>query len=371
MKIISPTGVLSNAVHSVTDLMAAQIRLRECMGQKTRRAVFHVGTQINGVPHIGTFVTHASAFKLAQIMRRHFNGLSAEVEFVALDNASHDTKTGQNGAVYQRAYAQMDEDGFVDNQIRQNYSPFFADLQRVTGTPYRIIRYSEQQSTPAFRKVFLDSLGHIQELGHVLAPATASLGIRLPSNKDGYAEKKSKHTRIIQTGDHFARFLCQGLDGTDYDATVTPDNGADQFLDLNTLYRNVVKESVLATPSDTLHVMIKGGDWSLATSLVDQGLNVLGVNSVCRPMRVFTPLITTVDGAKLSKTLLKENPAKMEGVPMRLLDMSRLKSEFTDYAECVCRFVDEITANPSDFFRAYNVSVIDQYIRDFRVGGPS
>jgi lysyl-tRNA synthetase class I len=183
MKIISPTGVLSNAVHSVTDLMAAQIRLRECMGQKTRRAVFHVGTQINGVPHIGTFVTHASAFKLAQIMRRHFNGLSAEVEFVALDNASHDTKTGQNGAVYQRAYAQMDEDGFVDNQIRQNYSPFFADLQRVTGTPYRIIRYSEQQSTPAFRKVFLDSLGHIQELGHVLAPATASLASPLAQGK--------------------------------------------------------------------------------------------------------------------------------------------------------------------------------------------
>jgi len=45
------------------------------------------------------------------------------------------------------------------------------------------------------------------------------------------------------------------------------------YLDLATLYRNLVKERALGRDTDTLHVMMKGGDWAFGCQLVDGALS--------------------------------------------------------------------------------------------------
>ncbi|WP_373921904.1 hypothetical protein [Streptomyces sp. T12] len=51
------------------------------------------------------------------------------------------------------------------------------------------------------------------------------------------------------------------------------------YLDLATLYRNLVKELALTNPREggILHVMVKGGDWVFGSLLIDEALQAVGL----------------------------------------------------------------------------------------------
>jgi hypothetical protein len=65
-----------------------------------------------------------------------------------------------------------------------------------------------------------------------------------------------------------ADFAAVCTDHGDYEVTVTADTSA--YLDLATLYRNLVKERLAARDHVTLSVMVKGGDWAYGCQLVDE-----------------------------------------------------------------------------------------------------
>jgi hypothetical protein len=76
------------------------------------------------------------------------------------------------------------------------------------------------------------------------------------------------------------------------------------YVDLATLYRNLVKERALGRDAGTLHVMMKGGDWAFSCQLVDGALGALGTPAPQMPIGIFTPQVLAPTGAKLSKSLL-------------------------------------------------------------------
>lgn len=71
-----------------------------------------------------------------------------------------------------------------------------------------------------------------------------------------------------------ATFTADCLDHGSYQAHIdSEDNHA--YLDLATLYRNLVKERTLGRDPRTLRVMMKGGDWAFCCQLVDGALGAL------------------------------------------------------------------------------------------------
>ncbi|MFJ8034652.1 hypothetical protein [Streptomyces sp. NPDC096032] len=81
---VSPNTVLANALGHAEDVIAPRLRLTG-----SRRVAFVVGTQINGVPHLGTSLVQSLSFAAAARIRERF-GVPVEVTFGALDNAPHE-----------------------------------------------------------------------------------------------------------------------------------------------------------------------------------------------------------------------------------------------------------------------------------------
>ena len=70
-----------------------------------------------------------------------------------------------------------------------------------------------------------------------------------------------------------------------YTATFTPTGGG--YLDLATLYRNMVKELAALAEADVLQVMVKGTDWMPGSLLVDGALQAVGLTRGRLPARLF------------------------------------------------------------------------------------
>ncbi|MQB02515.1 MAG: hypothetical protein GEU78_20315, partial [Actinobacteria bacterium] len=139
-----------------------------------------------------------------------------------------------------------------------------------------------------------------------LAPSHGVVHVRLPCPDCHWAEKRAERTQLITATGTAARFAAVCTDHGDYEISVNPEQpGSDNgYLDLATLYRNLVKERVAALDEVTLSVMIKGGDWAFGCQLVDEAFAQLAGPPA--PPRIFTPMVLTDSGAKLSKSLIRE-----------------------------------------------------------------
>src|SRR5919204_43819 len=109
--------------------------------------------------------------------------------------------------------------------------------------------------------------------------------------------------RLVSVDDDGAIFTAVCYEHGDYELCIDPIDGG--YLDLATLYRNLIKERALVRERDVLYVMVKGGDWAFGAQLVDGALLALGTPAADMPARVFTPMVLSGSGAKLSKSLLR------------------------------------------------------------------
>jgi len=119
-------------------------------------------------------------------------------------------------------------------------------------------------------------------------------------------------TNIVQTSAFLLAKLARRSFGVETAVTyfhslcIDPVDGG--YLDLATLYRNVIKERAFVREPDVLYVMVKGGDWAFGAQLVDGALLALGTPAADMPARIFTPMVLSGSGAKLSKSLLRAAP---------------------------------------------------------------
>ncbi|MYQ45471.1 hypothetical protein GTW40_10425 [Streptomyces sp. SID4985] len=359
--LVSPNTVLANALHHAEDVLTPRI-----LGTRPERIVLVVGTQINGAPHIGTSLVQSLTFAMAARLRDRF-GLSTEVLFSALDNAPYELVTDPaSGHRYQRAYAQaLGEQALLD-LVASLYLPLFTTLSHRLGIPHRIETYTQQQAGEHFRRTWLRLLPRLDAARWWLAPSTGTPHLRVPCPRPGcgWAEKHAERTRVHHlVAPESAEISAVCLHHGPYEATVSP--AADPYLDLATLYRNLVKELALTSPPGTLHVMVKGGDWVFGSHLVDEALHAVGLTRAQLPARLFCPQIVTETGAKLSKSLIREGRAPLpEGVAPWMLDTRQWPGTITEYVDRMLAMAETLLSDPRHFFRSYSAAEIGRLINE-------
>jgi ASC-1-like (ASCH) protein len=351
-EIISPNNVLANAMLRAVDMVRPRLQ-----AANPDRVAFCVGTQINGAPHLGTSLVQTAAFLLAKATKRTFN-VDAVVRFGALDNAPYDIRLDpETHHAYQQTYFHaLGEDGVAD-LIGKYYRAIFDSLADATGVDYEIETYSAQQADPAFRHEFLATLARLDQIRWPLAPSHGQVHLRLPCPACGWAEKRAERTSLLRIGSGGADFAAVCTDHGDYQVAVTADSPA--YLDLATLYRNLVKERLAARDPITLSVMVKGGDWAFGCQLVDEAFAQLP--GLAPPPRVFTPMVLTDTGAKLSKSLIREGKvAPPPGAHDWMLDVTGWPGSIDDYIDALVWLVGRMLADPKHFYRSYTTAELDR-----------
>jgi hypothetical protein len=346
---VSPNTVLANALGAVEDVLSPRVRTA-----RPARITFVVGTQINGVPHLGTSLVQSLTFAAAARARDRF-GIPVDVMFGALDNAPHEIVTDPaSGHRYQRAYAQALGEDTLAGQVDELYRPLFDALSGRLSIPYSIEMYSRQQQAEHFRLTWLRAHRRIDAARWWLDPAHGSPHIRVPCPQAscGWAEKHAERTRVL-LGDDYAVVYAACLHHGPYEVVIAPGSGG--YLDLATLYRNLVKELAASTDRERLSVMVKGGDWVFGSTLVDNALTAIGLTAGQLPTRLFCPQVVTDTGAKLSKSLIREGKASLpEGAAPWMLDTRAWPGSLSKYASQLLDMADVLLADPRHFFRAYS-----------------
>jgi ASC-1-like (ASCH) protein len=349
--LISPNSVLANALLRSIDILRPRV-----LATRPSRIEFVVGTQINGAPHLGTNLVQTAAFLLAKIARWEFS-IDTVVRFGALDNAPHDvTLDPETHHAYMQTYYHALGKDAIGELIHRYYRAFFDSVSEATDTDYTVETYTDQQATPGFRAEFLRTLERIEDIRWWMAPSHGVVHIRIPCPECGWAEKRADRTKVTHLDEDGATFTAVCFDHGDYEAHIDPED--DQpYLDLATLYRNLVKERALGRDDRTLHVMMKGGDWTFGCQLVDGALGALDTPPARMPSRIFTHQVLAPTGAKLSKSLLREQgtgslPADVE--PW-MLDTTAWLGSVDDYVDALVWLVGELLTDPKHFFRSFTV----------------
>jgi len=328
-----------------------------------KKLFFSVGTQINGIPHIGTYIVQCASFLLAKKVREKFK-IATSVEFGALDNAPFDVVKSSSGYSYQRTYFHVLSSEDLDKLISTYYTPYFSKLQELTDVEYKMTTYAEAQKIPIFRKHFLKTLHCAEKIGWCVGPSTGMLRIRIPCPQCFYAEKYSERTELVRFNDQSATFRCMCINHGLYEATIQANGQDNIYLDLNTLYRNLIKEASTTDDPDKLYVMVKGGDWVFSTQMVDWALGVLGYSAIQVPMRIFTPQIVTETGAKLSKSLIRDGDASMDEVPEWIIDMGKFKEQHPiTYVDHIVWLMEMFLSHPRHMYRSYSYQEVIRILK--------
>ncbi|MFE7948199.1 hypothetical protein [Streptomyces sp. NPDC057426] len=353
---VSPNTVLANALTHAEDVLTPRV-----IDSAPERVAFVVGTQINGAPHIGTSLVQSLTFATAARLRQRF-GIPVEVQFGALDNAPHTVVTDPStGHRYQRAYAHALGQQAIAEQIDTMYRPLFAGLSERLGVPYSVDTYSEQQADVHFRRTWLRVLPRMDAARWWLAPSSGVAHVRVPCPQPGcgWAEKYAERTRVHPDGPERAVVTAVCLHHGEYEVAVSPTGGG--YLDLATLYRNLVKELAATGEHGTLYVMVKGGDWVFGSQLIDGALQSVGLARGQLPARLFCPQVVTETGAKLSKSLIREGRAPLPaGAAPWMLDTREWPGSVDEYVDRLIALDEVLLADPRHFFRAYSAAELGQ-----------
>ncbi|MEV6778323.1 hypothetical protein [Streptomyces syringium] len=351
---VSPVSVTAHAVLHSADFIHAQLR-----ATRRDRVVLHAGVQINGAPHLGTNVMQTAAFQLAAAAQERF-GVEPCLRFGALDNSPCETRVcPETGSVYERSFRHALGESRVRELVRLYYGALFDELSAATGVPYEVETYTRQQSQVAFREEFLASLGIMDTLRWILAPSTGTVPVSFPCPRCGWSQKHGEDTELLSADAGEARFAAVCLDHGKYLVDVTP--GTDTYIGLTTLHRNLVKERVAARDPDALPVIVKGADWAPGCRLLDEAF--LCYPGAVPPARIFTPVVLSDSGAKLSKSLLREGTADLsaETEPW-MLDATAWRGTMAEYAHTLLGLGALMLSEPRHFERGYTTREVARLI---------
>ncbi|MDJ1131423.1 hypothetical protein [Streptomyces iconiensis] len=353
-------SVTVGAVEHSVDVLRARL-----LADRPERVALYAGVQINGAPHVGTNVMQTAAFLLAQAARERF-GVAVVVRFGALDNTAFDKRVcATTGTLYERSYHHALGPDRIAELTKRYYGALFDALSEATGVPYEVETYTRQQRGVRFREEFLESLARRERLRWILAPSHGNVPVSFPCPRCGWLQKYGEDTELLEADATGARFVARCLDHGRYEAEARPGNAT--FVGLTTLHRNLVKERVAAR-DEALPVIVKGADWAGGCRLVDEAF--LDYPESIPPPRVFTPVVLSASGAKLSKTLIQEGTAQLSaGTEPWMLDTTAWPGPGSDYARMLHGLVTLMLSDPRHFERGYTTRELAALIEQHGLRG--
>lgn len=314
------------------------------------------GIRLNYPPHLGTYFFLACCFALAENIRTGYK-TQASVSIQGLDNAPvvviGDLLSGLRKPLYlhQRRDASL-------QYFDRNYGRFLSDLTHIYSVPYHFTLYTDFQSLPVVRREFLRSL-HLRETlkwcispFHSLLHESDLIGVRFSCRDCGFSTFYGEACKIVELSLQEATFAstCEIHGG--FHSAISEKNGT--IIDLQKVYRNILKEAVLAENNGVLNIIAKGSDWLEACSNVDRGLAVLGKNP--GPPRIFFPVLETESGIKLSKSGIQMEPELFREVPESIRNAT-LYLEKTKHASYgLAQSANRLISEPEPALRPLKIS---------------
>jgi hypothetical protein len=315
----------------------------------TNNMMFVVGVRVNGVPHIGTYLTLASTFILASEAKKYFE-LPTAVGIHFLDNdPAVSQEITEHRPTHFHCVFQTRSLEESSEFLRTNYFSYLDELSSLIGCDYSWEIYSTAQARNEFRSAVLESLQHWNDFKyHVSGPpfvtaATGVRGIGSPCPQCGLFDGWVRPTiQFLSNEEAVIKSEC--CNHGEYSSVLTSFN--DTFLNLETTYRNVIKEVMAANNKECLSIMIKGFDWKEGLRNLDTVLGILKIPRNEVPPRFLLPVVKTLSGTKLSKSAIQKSPAEFENIHPAMLDMNVLKTEIHEYPSKLLNIAEEVISDP-------------------------
>jgi hypothetical protein len=310
---------------------------------------FVVGVRVNGVPHIGTYLTLASTYIFASEAKKYFD-LPTSVYIHFLDNdPAVLQKTSEHAPTHFHCVFQTRTPNEDSEFLRTNYFSYLDELSSISDLNYGWEIYSIAQAGSEFRSTVLRTLKQWNDFKYYISgppfvsAATGVRGIGSPCLQCGLFDGWERPT-IDFLGNDEAVIKSVCCNHGEYSSVLTKFNNT--FLNLETTYRNVIKEVIAANDKQCLHIMIKGFDWKEGLVNLNAVLEILKISKNDLPPRFLVPVIKTPKGIKLSKSGIQKSPVEFEKIHPALLDMNGLKTEIDEYPSKLLNIAEEINSDP-------------------------
>lgn len=352
--VLYPPTIIGHITKDISDLFRYKIDKKDSI-----KVVY--GCQLNGHPHLGTTVSLMSAYALAKHLEEKFI-LPAEIVFGALENGPGEKKE-VDGILYQKMLCDTYEgDRNLADIYLESFTFLLSNLSKISNIPFSTENYKGLQAKPRAREILLELIEREEEFIPLLNPSDDRLRIRFKCPNCLYEEKHSKTLKRLEH--KLGKYIIlqnHCFEHGDYQITLSRDT--QDFVDVNTMVRNVMKEAVLseeAKEQNCFPLVVKGSDWSHATVLISNALELLGYSFMERPERIATPIIEDWSGAKFSKSLYVKS-GTYESLPKELVSLSDFLQKFGEGGfNNLWLHVSPWVKDPKRFYRNYSLD----YLRD-------
>jgi len=286
--------------------------------------------------------------------------LPAEVVFGALENGPGEKRV-VDGILYQRMLCDTFEgDRSLADKHMDSFSSLLSELSEFSSILHSVEMYRDLQAKPKARETLLEIIAREEEFVPLLNPSDDRLRVRFKCPDCSYEEKHSRTLEIIWHNQReFIRLQSRCFDHGNYQITLSRDSK--DFVDVNTMVRNVMKESVLSEESKDQNyfpLVVKGADWMHAAVLVSNALELLGYSFLERPERISTPMIEDWSGAKFSKSVYVKS-GTYESLPQEFVSLQGFVDKFGQEGfRDLWSHVSSWVKDPKKFYRNYSLDYL-------------
>lgn len=299
----------------------------------------NTSSQPNANPHFGTLVTLMCVAAVAEELRDYF-GKPVRIVFDMLENAPDRKLRGiqkrnirgqEIDFQISLADSRMEDGKFLMDHNMKTFYQLFDFLMGQTGIAFEVRSYQKCQLDPLFRKSLLTIFNHPDVFGSIVAPSGEAMRLRFPCPECKWIDKGSVNTHIVSQDENEIVFEAFCPDHGFHRATLAIDSS--DYFDTNTPLRDIAKVPGLikaGRDDQMMPLMIDGRDWSgrWDRCIHIPGVTRLGYDAWDLPARIYTPVVTDLLGAKLSKSLYVGN--LYEHMPRGFADLNDFMLAYGD-----------------------------------------
>ena len=314
--------------------------------------VFHIGSQPNNSPHIGTIITFAIAFSIAHRIRDRDVLISVDI----VDTAPSE-EIAIKGIIYQRSQRRTGE---MENYM-QDYKTVVAALHEYWPVKYRIRMQAEFLDDPKVALAVKKIVDQREELQPSFSLENGGIGIssECPAADCGLADKDG--TQNVYQGTTI-KFYCPHHG--EYMVDIS-DRKQIRKLEFNTPIRNLLRAMVFASDEQSDWVRVTGADFA---GYYQEQLLLRHIPT--SPIIIYSPLILDWTGVKLSKSIyFREGYDYLISQGLEYcLSFKRFQVQQKDLS-VIFKEVDSWVDNPYKLFRSYSLEYIHSLFE--RAGRPN